>query len=63
MTLKWAQQLIISLECNIIIGSRGSGRNRMIGEWRCVYGTKARVCKASFIEVGQFEDWELLPLP
>ncbi|RPB21637.1 hypothetical protein L211DRAFT_851351 [Terfezia boudieri ATCC MYA-4762] len=57
MTCKWLQQLIMALECDLVIGTRGSGWNRMIDELRCVWGTGAGGCKAPFMEVGPFEDW------
>ena len=61
MTCKWVQQLIMALECDLIIGTRGSGWNRMIDELRCVWGTGGG-CKAPFMEVGPFEDWVGLSL-
>ncbi|KAL7266888.1 hypothetical protein RUND412_010547 [Rhizina undulata] len=53
MTIKWMQQLIMAVECDTIVGTRGSGWNRMIDELRCVWVD----CRKPYLEVGVPEDW------
>jgi len=53
MTIKWMQQLIMAVECDTIVGTRGSGWNRMIDELRCVWID----CRKPYLEVGVPIDW------
>ncbi|BFZ62486.1 hypothetical protein YB2330_003580 [Saitoella coloradoensis] len=53
MTIKWMQQLFFAIEAPYIVGTRGSGWNRMIDELRCVWLD----CRTPYMEVGPFEDW------
>ncbi|KAF3909290.1 hypothetical protein ABW20_dc0107806 [Dactylellina cionopaga] len=53
MTIKWMQQLIFAIEASYIVGTRGSGWNRMIDELRCIWVD----CRTAYMEVGPFEDW------
>ncbi|KAK6347270.1 hypothetical protein TWF696_007342 [Orbilia brochopaga] len=53
MTIKWMQQLFFAIEAPYILGTRGSGWNRMIDELRCVWVD----CRTPYMEVGPFEDW------
>ncbi|KAK6333081.1 hypothetical protein TWF718_010905 [Orbilia javanica] len=53
MTIKWMLQLFFAIEAPHIIGTRGSGWNRMIDELRCIWVD----CRTPYMEVGPFEDW------
>ncbi|KAF3938816.1 hypothetical protein ABW19_dt0204561 [Dactylella cylindrospora] len=53
MTIKWMQQLFFAIEAPYILGTRGSGWNRMIDELRCIWVD----CRTPYMEVGPFEDW------
>ncbi|KAK6349273.1 hypothetical protein TWF730_010023 [Orbilia blumenaviensis] len=53
MTIKWVLQLFFAIEASHIIGTRGSGWNRMIDELRCIWVD----CRTPYMEVGPFEDW------
>jgi hypothetical protein len=47
-------QLLMSLECDAWIGTRGSNWNRLIDELRCIWVDK---CKQPYVEVGTPESW------
>ncbi|KAK6527189.1 hypothetical protein TWF281_010381 [Arthrobotrys megalospora] len=53
MTIKWMLQLFWAIEASHILGTRGSGWNRMIDELRCIWVD----CRTPYMEVGPFEDW------
>ncbi|EPS42115.1 hypothetical protein H072_3879 [Dactylellina haptotyla CBS 200.50] len=53
MTIKWMQQLFFAIEAPNVVGTRGSGWNRMIDELRCIWVD----CRTPYMEVGPFEDW------
>ncbi|KAF3118437.1 hypothetical protein TWF703_005954 [Orbilia oligospora] len=53
MTIKWMLQMFFAIEAPHILGTRGSGWNRMIDELRCIWVD----CRGSYMEVGPFEDW------
>ncbi|KAK6512490.1 hypothetical protein TWF481_001375 [Arthrobotrys musiformis] len=53
MTIKWMSQLFFAIEASHILGTRGSGWNRMIDELRCIWVD----CRTPYMEVGPFEDW------
>ncbi|RVD86230.1 uncharacterized protein DFL_004517 [Arthrobotrys flagrans] len=53
MTIKWMLQLFFAIEASNIVGTRGSGWNRMIDELRCIWVD----CRTPYMEVGPFEDW------
>jgi hypothetical protein len=54
MTLEWFLQLMMSLECDIFIGTLGSNWNRLIAELRCIWIDS---CEAPYMEVGFRDDW------
>ena len=51
----WLLQILLALECDAWVGTRGSNWNRVIDELRCVWVPK---CQNVFEEVGDFERWE-----
>lgn len=51
--VEWMQQLFFAIEAPYILGTRGSGWNRMIDELRCIWVD----CRTPYMEVGPFEDW------
>ncbi|KAK6538637.1 hypothetical protein TWF694_010215 [Orbilia ellipsospora] len=53
MSIKWMMQLFFAIEAPNILGTRGSGWNRMIDELRCIWVD----CRTPYMEVGPFEDW------
>lgn len=55
LTLIWWLQLLLALECDAWVGTRGSNWNRLIDELRCVWVAK---CQNIYSEVGDFEKWE-----
>ncbi|KAF3914106.1 hypothetical protein AA313_de0205717 [Arthrobotrys entomopaga] len=54
MTLKWMLQLVMAIECDVFVGTRGSGWNRLIDSLRCTWLAS---CKGPFLEVGFENDW------
>ena len=50
---EWMLQLLMAIEASYVLGTRGSGWNRMIDELRCIWVD----CRTPYIEVGPFEDW------
>jgi len=52
LTLIWWLQLLLALECDLWIGTRGSNWNRLIDELRCVWVAK---CQNIYSEVGDEE--------
>jgi len=54
MTLGWMLQLIIALEADGWVGTRGSGWNRLIDQLRCVW---VAGCKKPILEVGSKGSW------
>jgi len=57
LTLIWFLQLLLALECDLWIGTRGSNWNRLIDELRCVWVAK---CQHMYSEVGDEHNWETL---
>ncbi|KAG5460473.1 MAG: hypothetical protein BJ554DRAFT_7476 [Olpidium bornovanus] len=55
MSYAWILQLLMALECDAWVGTRGSNWNRLIDELRCVYVDR---CVAAYIEVGHDKDWK-----
>jgi len=55
LTRIWLLQLLIALECDAWVGTRGSNWNRLIDELRCIWVPK---CANDFSEVGDFNKWE-----
>jgi hypothetical protein len=55
LTLVWWLQLLLALECDAWIGTRGSNWNRLIDELRCVWVAK---CQNIYSEVGDVNRWE-----
>jgi hypothetical protein len=55
LTLVWWLQLLIALEADAWVGTRGSNWNRLIDELRCVWLPK---CQNVFAEVGDEKRWE-----
>ena len=51
----WLLQILLALECDAWVGTRGSNWNRIIDELRCVWVPK---CQNVYEEVGDFERWE-----
>ena len=51
----WLLQLLLALECDGWVGTRGSNWNRLIDELRCVWVPK---CQNVYHEVGDFARWE-----
>jgi hypothetical protein len=51
----WLLQLLLALECDGWVGTRGSNWNRLIDELRCVWVPK---CQHVYHEVGDFARWE-----
>ena len=51
----WLLQLLLALECDAWVGTRGSNWNRLIDELRCVWVPK---CQHVYHEVGDFARWE-----
>lgn len=49
LTHIWWLQLLMALECDAWIGTRGSNWNRLIDELRCIWVPK---CKHEYVEVG-----------
>ncbi|KAH8812746.1 hypothetical protein F5884DRAFT_856041 [Xylogone sp. PMI_703] len=54
LTIKWILQLVMAIECDVFVGTRGSGWNRLIDSLRCVWLAS---CKQPFLEVGMENDW------
>ncbi|KAJ6264117.1 hypothetical protein Dda_0259 [Drechslerella dactyloides] len=54
LTIKWLLQLTMAIECDIFVGTRGSGWNRLIDSLRCTWLAS---CKQPFLEVGFENDW------
>lgn len=54
MTLGWMLQLMIALEADGWVGTRGSGWNRLIDQLRCVW---VAGCQKPFLEVGSRGSW------
>ncbi|KAF3131927.1 mitochondrial inner membrane protein required for protein import [Orbilia oligospora] len=54
LTIKWLLQLVMAIECDVFVGTRGSGWNRLIDSLRCIWLAS---CKQPFLEVGFEEDW------
>lgn len=54
-TYTWILQLLMALECDVFVGTRGSNWNRLIDELRCVWVSK---CSAPYFEVGPHRDWK-----
>ncbi|KFX96324.1 hypothetical protein V490_03402 [Pseudogymnoascus sp. VKM F-3557] len=54
LTIKWLLQLVMAIECDVFVGTRGSGWNRLIDSLRCVWLPS---CKQPFLEVGFETDW------
>ena len=48
-------QLLMALECDAWVGTRGSNWNRLIDELRCVWVAK---CTAPYVEVGEARNWK-----
>jgi hypothetical protein len=57
LTLVWWLQLLLALEADAWVGTRGSNWNRLIDELRCVWVAK---CANIFVEVGDAARWEHL---
>ena len=55
LTRIWLLQILLALECDAWVGTRGSNWNRVIDELRCVWVPK---CQNVFQEVGDFDRWE-----
>lgn len=55
LTLIWWLQLLLALECDAWVGTRGSNWNRLIDELRCVWVAK---CQNIYAEVGDIDRWE-----
>ena len=55
LTRVWLLQLLLALECDAWVGTRGSNWNRLIDELRCVWVPK---CQQLFAEVGEDASWE-----
>lgn len=55
LTLVWWLQLLLALECDAWVGTRGSNWNRLIDELRCVWVAK---CQNIYSEVGDENRWE-----
>lgn len=55
MGLLHLAQLLMALECDAWVGTRGSNWNRLIDELRCVWVAK---CSHPYVEVGRDEDWK-----
>jgi len=55
LTLSWFLQLLIALEADAWVGTRGSNWNRLLDELRCVWVPK---CSGTFVEAGKIEDIE-----
>ena len=53
-TYTWMLQLLMALECDAFVGTRGSNWNRLIDELRCVWVGK---CSSPYFEVGPEKDW------
>jgi hypothetical protein len=49
----WFLQLLMALECDAWVGTRGSNWNRLIDELRCVWVPK---CMQPYVEVGEREE-------
>jgi hypothetical protein len=60
LTRIWILQILLALECDAWVGTRGSNWNRIIDELRCVWVPK---CQNVFEEVGDFDRWEKCVLP
>ncbi|KAK6520377.1 hypothetical protein TWF506_000648 [Arthrobotrys conoides] len=54
LTIKWVLQLVMAIECDVFVGTRGSGWNRLIDSLRCTWLAS---CKQPFLEVGFEDDW------
>ncbi|KAF3920887.1 hypothetical protein ABW21_db0206361 [Orbilia brochopaga] len=54
MTINWFLQLMMAIECDLMIGTRASGWNRLLDNLRCGWLAK---CQQPFIDVGDDEDW------
>ena len=54
MTMGWMLQLMMALEADAWVGTRGSGWNRLVDQLRCVW---AAGCKKPFLEVGTSGSW------
>lgn len=54
LTIKWMLQLVMAIECDVFVGTRGSGWNRLIDSLRCTWLAS---CKQPFLEVGFENDW------
>ena len=52
LTRIWFLQLLMALECDAWVGTRGSNWNRLIDELRCVWVPK---CAQPYVEVGERE--------
>ena len=55
LTHIWFLQLLMALECDAWVGTRGSNWNRLIDELRCVWVPK---CANEYVEVGDPHDYE-----
>ena len=55
LTHVWFLQLLMALECDAWVGTRGSNWNRLIDELRCVWVPK---CMQPYVEVGDPHDYE-----
>ena len=53
-TISHLQQMVMSMECDAWVGTRGSNWNRLLDELRCVWVDK---CGLPFTEVGTPESW------
>ncbi|KAF3940450.1 hypothetical protein ABW19_dt0204905 [Dactylella cylindrospora] len=54
MTINWFLQLMMAIECDSMIGTRGSGWSRLLDNLRCGWLAK---CQQPFFDVGDEEDW------
>ncbi|KAK6526394.1 hypothetical protein TWF694_004990 [Orbilia ellipsospora] len=54
MTINWFLQLMMAIECDMMIGSRASGWSRLLDGLRCGWLGK---CQQPFLDVGDKMDW------
>ncbi|EPS44862.1 hypothetical protein H072_1148 [Dactylellina haptotyla CBS 200.50] len=54
MTINWFLQLMMAIECDMMIGTRASGWSRLLDNLRCGWLGK---CQQAFLDIGDEQDW------
>ncbi|PSC70120.1 hypothetical protein C2E20_6535 [Micractinium conductrix] len=55
MILRHLLNMLVALECDAWVGTRGSNWDRMVDELRCVWVDK---CNGPYVEAGPYKNWQ-----